>query len=719
VEPGWPALTARISWPDGCGLALTAALAAAAGASFQRVTGFAPLLPVLGVAAAIPAVLSAAGRRLPLWCAIPASLGCWFLIASVTLLHEIPGAGTIATVRSDISDGWWLMLTTILPASATPRVLLGVDLLVWLGSMAAAETVLRTRLTLPAVLPGLVILLAGLALGVDGPGSDSVPTAAVLLFAGLLLVARTASGPHVVRGVALVIVAALAAVAAGPRLPLASAHTPFDPRRYVHPAADVQALTSPLDDVSLWLSEPRLPLFRVTASAPEDWQLTVLDTFDGQTWSASGSFTDTGGRVPPAASAPPPSGAVTETVTIQNLTGVWLPEAGRPSTVTGVPVDVDPVTDVLLDRTRLSAGLVYRVVSGISAPGPAELRAATVADDADARADLALPAGTPPVIARTAQAAGAAFPFQQAVLLASYLFAREQFDPAAPPGHSYGAISYFLSVSHQGTSEQFATAYALMARALGLPSRIIVGFRPGTVVRPGTWQVNGADALVWPEVDFARIGWVAFYPTPATPGRGLPRGVPAGQTLAQQTLDQRIGGASPPPARGGRQEGAVRRSRSTSAPVSGRDSLLPVMLVAGAVLMVAGYLSGAFGVPAWRRRKRRRGEPAARVAGAWAETLDCLRSCGLRPAPALSAPEIAALGGGHLGSRVRSALPRLASLTDRALFAPVPVDDAAAAEAWQLCEAIRREAAARTTWRGQLAARLRLAGRPRETEGLR
>jgi transglutaminase-like putative cysteine protease len=720
VEPGNRAVTASRA----SALALAALLAGAAGASFQQVFGLAPLLPILAVAAIVPAALcamwSAGRRRLPLWAAVPASMACWFLVAGATVARGtelggvLPTAGTIATFRSAVSDSWWQMLTTILPAPAIPELVLGVHLLVWLGSMATAEIVLRTRRVLPALLPAACILLAGIALGVDGLGSDMLPAGAVLLLGGLLVAVReawseeTGDGPtrrawrHAITGTVIAVVIAVLATVAGPRLPLASARAPFDPRRYVHPAASVQTLTSPLDYVSLWLAEPRVPLFRVSTSAPQDWRLAVLDTFDGQTWTDSGSFSDTGGRVPQAQGNGGIAGpAVTQTVTIQNLAGTWLPAADRPVMITGVPASADSATGVLLDRAPLTSGARYRIVSHSPAPSAAELSGATVAADSVAHADLALPAPVPSVITSTAQAAtaGAASPVEQAVMLASYLFRNEEFAPAAPPGHSYGAISYFLGASHQGTSEQFATAYALMARSLGLPSRLVVGFRPGTKVAPGTWQVDGTDALVWPEVDFARIGWVAFYPTPAAPGRGSARSVPAGQTVAQHNLDQRIASAGRQPVRGP-ERGPV--SHGHHVPGSGQRSPWPAVCTALAIMLTAGYLGCVILIPWWRRRRRRRGDPGAQVVGAWLETVVSLRDCGVRLGPAKSAPEVAALGGGRLGSATLPALLSLAALADYAAFAPGPLAADAAGQAWRHCEEVRQAVRAQTTWRRRL-----------------
>jgi hypothetical protein len=370
--------------------------------------------------------------------------------------------------------------------------------------------------------------------------------------------------------------------------------------------------------------------------------------------------------------------------------------------ITGVPASVDPATGVLLDRAPLKAGARYRIVSHSPAPSEAGLRGATVAADGTAHADLTLPAPVPPVISSAAQTAtaGAASPFEQAVMLASYLFRNEEFAPAAPPGHSYGSISYFLGVSHQGTSEQFATAYALMARSLGLPSRLVAGFRPGIKVAPGTWQVDGADVLVWPEVDFARIGWVAFYPTPAAPGRGSARSVPAGQTVAQHNLDQRIAAAGRQPVRGGPERGPAGHRHPVHRP--GHRSPWPAVFTAVAIALTAGYLGCVILIPWWRRRRRRRGDPGAQVVGAWLETVASLRDCGVRPGPAKSAPEVAALGTGRLGSAALPALQSLAALADYATFAPGPLGADAAGQAWRQCEEVRQAARARTTWRRRL-----------------
>src|SRR5207253_3253245 len=80
----------------------------------------------------------------------------------------------------------------------------------------------------------------------------------------------------------------------------------------------------------------------------------------------------------------------------------------------------------------------------------------------------------------------------------------------------------------------FAGTFAAMARAIGLPSRVAVGFTPGVLEADGLWHITGRQAHAWPEVFVAGYGWVAFEPTP---GRGAPgaeayTGVPAQQDVA-------------------------------------------------------------------------------------------------------------------------------------------------------------------------------------------
>ena len=108
------------------------------------------------------------------------------------------------------------------------------------------------------------------------------------------------------------------------------------------------------------------------------------------------------------------------------------------------------------------------------------------------------------------------------------------FDYEVGAGADANALERTLT-ERSGAATDLASAFALMARAVDIPSRVAVGFTwglPGeTVDGLTTYEVSGRHAHVWPEIYFDGIGWVPFEPTP---GRGNPAavnytGVPAEQ----------------------------------------------------------------------------------------------------------------------------------------------------------------------------------------------
>ena len=98
--------------------------------------------------------------------------------------------------------------------------------------------------------------------------------------------------------------------------------------------------------------------------------------------------------------------------------------------------------------------------------------------------------------------AGAQGPLAEAELLVNW-FRSGQFHytldpPASPPGTN--PLVSFLTQTRSGSCEQFAGAFVVLARSLGLPSRVVVGFTAGRYSGPGQVTVRGADAHAWPQV---------------------------------------------------------------------------------------------------------------------------------------------------------------------------------------------------------------------------
>jgi transglutaminase-like putative cysteine protease len=98
-----------------------------------------------------------------------------------------------------------------------------------------------------------------------------------------------------------------------------------------------------------------------------------------------------------------------------------------------------------------------------------------------------------------------------------YLLRQERFryttDVPPPDGEP---LLQFLFHTHAGYCQHFAGAAALLLRAAGIPSRVVVGFATGEKIAEHTWAVRDEDAHAWIEVYFPGVGWVPFNPTPAS-----------------------------------------------------------------------------------------------------------------------------------------------------------------------------------------------------------
>lgn len=508
-------------------LAVTACLAAVAGLAFHRVFGFGPVVPVVAVAAVAPTVLCAllSGPRKsgswPLWISLVLTVVAWGAAVAVTVLRPALGAGTLPqALREGVLGSWKSILTTLLPVPAEPEYLVLVSLVVWLAAFASAELALRTSLRAVPCLPSLGAWAVALPLGVDGPGSNlPLAAAAVVLTAVLVLLRADGPGEGVAwrppaAGVPAAAVLGALALAAGPVLPVNA--RPFDPREQVQaPPPQQRDGVSPLDRVGGWLLAPGQVLFTVRSGRHEVQRLAVLDRFDGVTWSSSAEFVPTGSRVPEPEGRPDEEDVIEQQVTVGELPGVWVPAPDRPRRVDGLPVVVDPGSGALAVPEPLRPGQKYSVTSVVPEWTAEDLADAALARDAEAEAALELPWGPgaqrPPVqiaeFRRFAEAAthGAGSPIERAALLAEYLRRYAAYDVTAAPGHSYRQLDYFLAEGRRGTPEHFATAYAVLARTLGMPSRVVVGFSGGRRAGDAV-QVRSGDVTVWPEVKFDGLG---------------------------------------------------------------------------------------------------------------------------------------------------------------------------------------------------------------------
>lgn len=92
--------------------------------------------------------------------------------------------------------------------------------------------------------------------------------------------------------------------------------------------------------------------------------------------------------------------------------------------------------------------------------------------------------------------------------------------PRPPDGPSDPVLSFLETKT--GYCQQFAATMTLLARAHGIPARVVVGFLPGDSVDEDEYLVRASDAHAWPELYFESVGWVRFEPTPGSRAAGVP-----------------------------------------------------------------------------------------------------------------------------------------------------------------------------------------------------
>ena len=275
-------------------------------------------------------------------------------------------------------------------------------------------------------------------------------------------------------------------------------------------------------------SDENIPVFDVVASGSSYWRLLTLDRFDGTTFTPSSPTRvvpfsgDTSADQDPGA----PTADITQRFTIRRLGGpsVYLPAAAAPVSVRAGRSRVyqSPRNRDLTLQRRLRPGLSYTVVSRVLKPTAVQL-----AGPKDYGSVLGIDSyldasNVDPDVRRLAveKVRGKDTPFEKALAIQDYLrssaFKYNLDVPALSSGGNQ--LRRFLLSVREGYCEQFAAAMAVMARIVGIPSRVAVGFTPG-VPQGERFEVGSKDAHAWPELYFPGVGWVRFEPTPRGDGQ--------------------------------------------------------------------------------------------------------------------------------------------------------------------------------------------------------
>jgi transglutaminase-like putative cysteine protease len=199
--------------------------------------------------------------------------------------------------------------------------------------------------------------------------------------------------------------------------------------------------------------------------------------------------------------------------------------------------------------------------------------------------------------------------YEQALALQSYLRDAQnfQYDTRVAPAQSDDAVWDFLE-TRRGYCVQFATAMSMLARTLGIPARLGVGFLPGTPDQDRVYTVTGKQSHAWPELYFPGTGWVRFEPTPAVQSGAPP--VWSDPLVFATTAPNAPGFTAAP----GATAGAT--STQTSGPLSAgpdTDEGVPAELVPVGVLVLLALAAAGTALVA----RRGRGTPPLTAESAW------------------------------------------------------------------------------------------------------
>ena len=295
-----------------------------------------------------------------------------------------------------------------------------------------------------------------------------------------------------------------------------------DPITTVDPLVDMRRNLVRPADVDL------LDVTSDTAHPDEQYLRAVtLDEFNGRQWRAGDRRISTFDTVLPLAPGLSPAIATTPVEsTMHGLTAFKTDYLPLPYPATTLRIDgkwrVDPVTGNVLstDGRDQAAGRTYSVGSLDLDPTRADVGDSYPGDGSLERY-LALP-HLPDRVGDTARrvAKGAQGPLEIGLRLQSWLRNPRNFtyDLRTPQGSGTSAVVDFLN-RRRGYCEQFASTMAVMARSLGVPARVNVGFTAGEA-QGGGRVISAHDAHAWPELYLPQVGWTRFEPTPGTASSG-------------------------------------------------------------------------------------------------------------------------------------------------------------------------------------------------------
>lgn len=592
---------------------------------FGRSTALLGVIPTPATFATVPGLLSGASEEIRLGVApVPPEAGLSFLLVAAVAALALVLDHVVLTARMPLLAGVGLVAVSLIPTIAIPS---DVDV------------------------AGFVLLAASLLflLRIDtrARAAGTVPRRPRARTPGRLGVSATA--------VAVAVVAVIVAVVATPLLPQPGL------RFATGGSGGTGTTINPNLELGNDLRQPRevdVLTVRTTAPTAPYLRAVTLSRFDGAVWSPDSADTvpvpGDGAVFSPVETDPDIARADwTTDVTVDALDSPWLPVPYPASSVTGLDGEWlgMPQNRTVVTRAGSTRDQQYEVQASVPRPTLEQIRSRSVGDPGLGADVSALPADVPSIIGDTARevTAGTSTPYDALLAMQTWFRSSEfRYSLDAPvdagfDGAGLDAVADFLQV-RAGYCVHYASAFAVMARSLGMPSRIVVGYLPGTASsipqQGGTeYTVTSSQLHAWPEVFFQGIGWVPFEPTNSL---GVPTNFASGSTSnggatpSTPEQDAAAPDAQPSTAPSAADRGDVGAVDAGSAATSGRQGAawVPVGIVLLA-LLAAALVPSLLRV-VWRRRRLAAARAGDAVA-AWTALREDAVDLGI-PAPGAESP---------------------------------------------------------------------------------
>lgn len=621
------------------------------------------------------------------------------IVASVLAAVVVEG-GAVGDSTAGLGSGVQDLLSTEWPSPATARLIGTVVAVLAVACAVSLELARHRRFHLLPLLSLIVTYVAAVAVAAPG-GVEWI----WLVLLGVIATAFAAlrnDGTLRDRAVLLAgerrtlpLLAVAIAVVALVAIPISFASR-SDPRRTDPPDQTVAVLDPVETAIALRDLDPPIVLHRIEGEdLPLRWRSAAVGNYDGRRWTPSLTIRPIGGTLGPATGP-----TIGSSITVVEPTLVLVPQPGAP-----VSIDAEVETDAERTIVRLvrrpdpddPIGLVSNVAPSTSDAIEVGVEPRVVDESTSTLTDLA------------EELAGDGSPIDRLTRLETLM--RDEFvlDPGVQGGGlQLALIERFLRDTQRGSAEQFAAAYVLLARALGVEARLATGFVADGLTADGDVVLESSDARVWPEVLLADGRWWALDPVPeevATDGAPPP---PEPQVQTPAAPQPPI---APPPESETDSNAEVDDSTDETATSLSGALRIALRVGLGALTAILPLAAAAIAILVVKHRRRTRRlrspDPRERIRGAWASATDAFVDAGLSIDTSATDGEIAAAARPLVGASRRE-VRRLAGLSGAATFGDPEQPALLADDAAQCLHAIDTAMATSSTRWQRLRSRLSL-----------